>query len=129
MDALIDFEELAGEIAPIIDGLGRPLVLRQGTAPVEEGYDPVTGFPIEPDPGEVIEIPIRAVVSSITTGYAMRVGQQNVLSRDKLLVMGPYVEPHESDVVSFDGEDWQVVRVEKNAPNGTPLSYLVQVRP
>lgn len=128
MEALIDFDQVAADAADLIDSVGRPLVLKRGTAPTDDNYDPVTGA-TDAAGGEPATFPIRAVVLSMTTGYAMRVGQQNVHTRDRLLLMGPAVQPVESDVVSFDGDDWQVVRVEETAPDGTPLCFICQVRP
>ena len=126
---MADFDALAQTAARLIAENGRPLVLKRGTAPAEGEYDPVTGEAVAATGGSPATFPIRAVVLAMTTGYGMRVGQQNVHARDRLLLMGPEVRPLESDVVSFDGEDWQVVRVEETAPNGTVLCYQCQVRP
>lgn len=125
---MADFDALAQTAARLIAENGRPLVLKRGTAPSDGEYDPVTGEAVATG-GAPATFPIRAVVLAMTTGYAMRVGQQNVHARDRLLLMGPEVQPLESDVVSFDGEDWQVVRVEETALNGVPLCYQCQVRP
>lgn len=125
---MVDFVNLAATAERLINENGRPLVLKRGTAPGDD-YDPVTGEPTAPTPGGSTEFPIRAVVLSMTTGYAMKVGQENVHARDRLLLMGPAVQPLEQDVISFDGEDWNVVRVEETAPNGLPLTYTCQVRP
>ena len=125
---MVDFANLAQTATRLVAENGRNLVLKRGAGPSDD-YDPVTGTSPVPQGGEESSLPIRAVVLAMTTGYAMRVGTENVQSRDRLLLMGPEVQPMPEDTISFDGEEWNIVRVEETAPNGIPLMYECQVRP
>ena len=125
----IDFAALAETSDRLITENGRPVTLKRGTAGEAGDYDPVEGTSAPAVPVVPAEFAVRAVVCAISTGYAMKRGTQNIQPRDRLLLMGPAVQVLMEDVISFDGEDWQVVHVGEHAPNGLPIGYEVQVRP
>lgn len=122
----IDFNAIAATATQLIADNGRDLTLKRNTAPGNT-YDPVTGDAATPS--VPVLYTIKAVVLAMTAGYAMKVGQQNISARDRLLLMGPSLPPLLEDVITFDGDDWQIINIEENAPNGTPLYYQLQVRP
>ena len=126
MDTGIDFVRMAAVAVRMIEANGRQLIIRRGATPGDD-YDPVIGEGGTPTGPQ--EIPIRAVVLGMTSGYAMKVGTENIEARDRLLLVSPEVQPIITDLISFDDEDWQVIRVEETAPNGTPVLYECQVRP
>jgi hypothetical protein len=125
----IDFDSLASTAGTLIAENGRALVLKRGTAPTAQEFDPVTGAPGPANDTTTTSWNVRGVVLTMTSDYVARVGQSNIGLADQLVMIGPAIEPHQSDVLAFDDEDWQVVRVEELAPNGTKLYYICQVRP
>lgn len=123
---MIDSAALAETATRLIRENGRELLLRRAAG--GGVYDPVTGenTPGGPD----ADTPFSGVPLNITQEYTEAVGAQNVTARDQLIYMEPSViEPKMDDAVVIDSEVWQVMSVQKIAPQGTPILFILQVRP
>ena len=125
----MDYREIAERVAPKIEEYGALVTLRRSGRPAED-YDPAEGTYSTAPAGSDITWTSYALELEITTSYALKVGQQNISSRDKLLMLPADANPIEQDEISFDGSNyWQILRITEQAPGRVPLYYICQVRP
>lgn len=122
-----DYSEIAAEATEAIREYGMELRLRSANG--ADIYDPVSGeYTGTVPPGA--ETPFNGVRLNIDTGYAQKIGTQNINLQDELVYMEPNaVTPNLSSQVLIDGGWWDVVRVEKVAPANVPVLFILQVRP
>jgi hypothetical protein len=122
----IDYAELAVVATGLIKeaGMTMTLVSTDGA----DVYDPVTDVTTPAGPGA--ETPFMGVLLNIDSKYAQKVGTENIQLRDMLVYMEPsVVAPKMEDSIRIDGETMDIVNVERVAPAGIAVLYILQVRP
>lgn len=122
----IDYAAIAAEATQVIKDAGSVLTLV--VADSADVYDPVTGTTNPAGPGA--EVNFNGVMLNIDQKYAQTIGTQNIELQDQLIYMEPSVAvPTIGDKVIIGGGTWSVVNVVVISPAGTPVLFILQVRP
>lgn len=113
------YDEMAATVTELLDEFGRPLVLRRKS---EASYDPATG---QTTGGGLLELDTIGLFRTITAEYAMA---NQVLSGDRMVILGPAQEPMATDRLLAGTEVLTIVKIETVKPADTALAYRLQVR-
>lgn len=113
------YSDLAATARTLLETYGQAVTITRTTG---ETIDPVTG---DVTAGTDTEYTPNGVLRPFPNEL---IDETRITSSDRELVLDDTVEPLMGDLVTIDGEDWNIQRIIGTKPAGTALVWRVQVR-